>query len=274
MIRVQPLAPLVPLLEYSCVNTFLLYYAPDSQRLACLALGGGAVREPEPTFDFLLNSSQTALESYELSRLNKAANLRKELRRVVEDWIDSEVNARFARLLMDLQRGRPGEPESENPSALSASRTSPALRRLNAQIEDARRQLPAVDAPPAAAYTQRSSPPAPIPTVDAPLDASLSVPRSLALALARRLDQTPWLQQRSSREPREGESLPARRILQGSLPRPSAVRMNPSPPKLRHSVFVGALLRTHGRGDNSPSIRRAAKGCRGVAPTDPLRNAS
>ena len=201
------------------------------------------------------------------------------MRRVVEDWIDSEVNARFARLLMDLQRGPAGEGESDNPSALSsASCTSSALRRLSAHLEEARRLLPVAaddaDAPPATLYADRASLPPSIPAVDAPLDASSSASHSLALALARRLDQAPVPHERSPRDPRERESLSAARAAQGSFPRPAALPMNPSPPKPRPSGIVGALLRAHGCGDDAQSIHRAAKGCRGAAPTDPLRNAS
>lgn len=50
---------------------------------------------------FLLDSSRTIVGEYELSRLNHAANLRKELRAVVEQIIDDTAEARFARWLLD-----------------------------------------------------------------------------------------------------------------------------------------------------------------------------
>lgn len=51
--------------------------------------------------DFLLDSSRHVLGEYELSRLNHAANLRKELRALVEQIIDANVEARFARWLLE-----------------------------------------------------------------------------------------------------------------------------------------------------------------------------
>jgi hypothetical protein len=48
---------------------------------------------------YILSSSDTTLESLELSRLNAVSNLRKELHQVVEEWIEAEVQARVARLI-------------------------------------------------------------------------------------------------------------------------------------------------------------------------------
>lgn len=48
---------------------------------------------------YILSSSDTTLESLELSRLNAVSNLRKELHQVVEEWIEAEVQARVARLM-------------------------------------------------------------------------------------------------------------------------------------------------------------------------------
>lgn len=48
---------------------------------------------------YILSSSDTTLESLELSRLNTVSNLRKELHEVVEEWIEAEVQARVARLM-------------------------------------------------------------------------------------------------------------------------------------------------------------------------------
>ena|ERR1700679_572829 len=59
------------------------------------------MRDTQPPLDFFLTSSATGLQSYELSRMNHAANLRKELRQIMEEWIQAEVNARFARLVME-----------------------------------------------------------------------------------------------------------------------------------------------------------------------------
>jgi hypothetical protein len=57
-----------------------------------------------PSLEYLVTSSRQSLESYELSRLNQASNLRKELRDVVEEWVETEVDARFARWILECRR--------------------------------------------------------------------------------------------------------------------------------------------------------------------------
>lgn len=65
------------------------------------------MRATRPPLDYLLTSSQMSLESVELARLNRAANLRKELCDVVEEWIDAEVDARLARSILEWRRSEP-----------------------------------------------------------------------------------------------------------------------------------------------------------------------
>jgi hypothetical protein len=60
--------------------------------------------DTQPPLDFFLTSSAIALQSFELSRMNRAANLRKELRQIAEEWIQAEVNARYARLVLESRR--------------------------------------------------------------------------------------------------------------------------------------------------------------------------
>lgn len=62
--------------------------------------------ESRTPFDYLAGCSKPGLESFELSRLNQVANLRKELREVVEEWIEAEVQARLARWILERRRGR------------------------------------------------------------------------------------------------------------------------------------------------------------------------
>jgi hypothetical protein len=59
------------------------------------------MRGNQPPLDFFLSCSDIGLESYQLSRLERAACLRKELQQVASEWIDAEVNARLARVLLD-----------------------------------------------------------------------------------------------------------------------------------------------------------------------------
>ena len=57
-----------------------------------------------PPLDYLLACSEAGLESFEMSRLNRIANLRRELRDVLDEWMEAEVNARIARWLLECKR--------------------------------------------------------------------------------------------------------------------------------------------------------------------------
>lgn len=71
------------------------------------------------SLDYITSCSQSALESTELARLDRASRLRKELRDVVEEWIEAEVEARVARIFLDMRRGKmpPPAPLSSGPAA-------------------------------------------------------------------------------------------------------------------------------------------------------------
>lgn len=62
--------------------------------------------ESKPVFEYLKSCSQPSLESFELSRLNRARNLRREMRELVEEWIEAEVQARLARWVLERRRAR------------------------------------------------------------------------------------------------------------------------------------------------------------------------
>ncbi len=77
--------------------------------------------------EYLLRCSKPSLESFELSRLNQIANLRKELRSLVEAWIDAEVEARLARWILE---GGPGEGNDQGLIVLPEIQAfTPAIRR-------------------------------------------------------------------------------------------------------------------------------------------------
>jgi hypothetical protein len=63
----------------------------------------GATRPP---LDYLATCSQMSLESVELSRLNLAANLRKEFQEILNEWIESEVDAWLARSILEWRRAQ------------------------------------------------------------------------------------------------------------------------------------------------------------------------
>jgi len=55
----------------------------------------------EPPWEFLLSASRTSLQSYELSRLSHASNLRKEIAALLDEWIEENSAAMLARWLIE-----------------------------------------------------------------------------------------------------------------------------------------------------------------------------
>jgi hypothetical protein len=78
-------------------------------------------QKTQPPWEFLLAASRTSLQSYELSRLSHAANLRKEITALLDQWIDENASAMLARWLME-HRERP----SQAPEPVSTGETPPA----------------------------------------------------------------------------------------------------------------------------------------------------
>jgi hypothetical protein len=64
------------------------------------------IHKTEPPWEFLLSASRTSLQSYELSRLSHAANLRKEIGQLLDSWLDENAAAMLARWLLE-QREHP-----------------------------------------------------------------------------------------------------------------------------------------------------------------------
>jgi len=56
-------------------------------------------------WEFLLSASRTTLQSYELSRLAHAANLRKEIGELIDQYLEENTSAMLARWLIE-QRER------------------------------------------------------------------------------------------------------------------------------------------------------------------------
>ena len=66
----------------------------------------------QPPWEFLLSASRTSLQSYELSRLSHAANLRKEIGALLDLWMEENSAAMLARWLMD-QGERPRQVQED-----------------------------------------------------------------------------------------------------------------------------------------------------------------
>jgi hypothetical protein len=81
------------------------------------------IHKTEPPWEFLLSASQNSLQSFELSRLNHAANLRKEIAQLLDSWLE-ETAAMLARWLIEQQRVGP-PPVSDAPPASEAKPGDP-----------------------------------------------------------------------------------------------------------------------------------------------------
>ena len=64
----------------------------------------------QPPWEFLLSASRNSLQSFELSRLSHASNLRKEITQLLDIWLEENSAAMLARWLME-QRERPATRE-------------------------------------------------------------------------------------------------------------------------------------------------------------------
>jgi len=84
----------------------------------------------EPPWDFLLSASRNSLQSYELSRLSHAANLRKEIAQLLDSWLEENTAAMLARWLME-QRERPASDDGTPVSARNGEHTSARRSRVN-----------------------------------------------------------------------------------------------------------------------------------------------
>jgi hypothetical protein len=82
------------------------------------------IQKTEPPWEFLLSASKNSLQSYELSRLSHAANLRKEIGQLLDSWLEENSSAMLARWLMEQPREcRP--PTSEAPQVSESRPVNP-----------------------------------------------------------------------------------------------------------------------------------------------------
>lgn len=101
-----------------------------------------------PPLEYLVTSSNTSLESFELSRLNAVANLRKEIRQIVDDWVEAEIEARIARWVLERRRAELASPQPEVPH----------FRELSPNSETSPRALQPPEAIPSLPQAVASSP--------------------------------------------------------------------------------------------------------------------
>jgi hypothetical protein len=81
-----------------------------------------------PPLDYLQAASRSSLQSFELARLNHAANLRNEIAALIDQWIQESCEAMLARWMLDHHQSLQSPPIS--PADLVRSLIDPASTTL------------------------------------------------------------------------------------------------------------------------------------------------
>jgi hypothetical protein len=77
-----------------------------------------------PPLDYLQAASRSSLQSFELARLNHAANLRNEIAALIDQWIQETSEAMLARWMLDHHQSLQSSPI--NPTDLVRSLIDPS----------------------------------------------------------------------------------------------------------------------------------------------------
>lgn len=81
-------------------------------------------RSVNPPWDYLRQASFPALQSFELSRLNHAANLKKEIDMLFDQYLNETASALLARFLMHKSSERAAAPRRVGRVVLQESESS------------------------------------------------------------------------------------------------------------------------------------------------------
>ena len=81
-----------------------------------------------PPWEFLLQASRRSLQNYELSHLNYAAQLSREVKSLLDQWVQEMASALLARWLIDYQPQLMPATARRN---LSPSSSLPRLNRVS-----------------------------------------------------------------------------------------------------------------------------------------------
>jgi hypothetical protein len=81
-----------------------------------------------PPLDYLQAASRASLQSFELARLNHAANLRQEIAALIDQWVQETSEAMLARWMLDHHRSL--RPAAMNPADVVRTFLDPATPSL------------------------------------------------------------------------------------------------------------------------------------------------
>lgn len=81
-----------------------------------------------PPLDYLQAASRSSLQSFELARLNHAANLRNEIGALIDQWIQESCEAMLSRWMLDHHQALQSSPV--NPADLVLSLIDPTVTTL------------------------------------------------------------------------------------------------------------------------------------------------
>ena len=87
-----------------------------SPKIGALAM---PITRLNPPLDYLQAASRSSLQSFELTRLNHAANLRQEIAALIDQWVQETSEAMLARWMLDHHKA----PQPSTMSAADPSRT-------------------------------------------------------------------------------------------------------------------------------------------------------
>lgn len=107
-----------------------------------------------PPLDYLQAASRASLQSYELARLNHAANLRQEIAALIDQWIQETSEALLARWMLDHHK-------SLQPAPMTSAEVARTLvDPPNSFFPDGQTSVPSIVAPPRFAESHSAQKPA------------------------------------------------------------------------------------------------------------------
>ena len=89
-----------------------------------------------PPLDYLQAASRASLQSFELTRLNHAANLRNEIAALIDQWIQETSEALLARWMLDNRSAtQPAPPQSPDVMRTLLNSTTSALPEVPTSLD-------------------------------------------------------------------------------------------------------------------------------------------